>query len=357
MFNIDNKKLFKMLGGVIGILLVIIIFFFIIIVIAGSKVRNDKLPLVIEQAAIKYYADHKDELPKVEGDSVTLDASTLISSKYMKSFEKMSRNTGCSAKIVTTNNNGEYNHIVSVDCNEFKTQSIYDVVSNTVTKTGDGLYLENCEYYYKGEYVDNYVKIGEELFRIVSIDKDGNIKLTNTTFTKKLYAWDDRYNVEMRSAIGINNYSLSRIKEHIDSEYDKFDNNLKKHIIMHDWCIGQRSIEDGSLQTNECSDTIKDYVGLITLNEYVRPSMDSNCNSIFTGACANYNYLVDLYDDDAWSAISTSDNTYQAFYVSGSYIEEENTNRSYKVLLMFYIDGSTIYTSGTGTESDPYVIK
>ena len=98
-------------------------------------------------------------------------------------------------------------------------------------------------------------------------------------------------------------------------------------------------------------------MGLITLNEYVRPSMDSNCNSIFTGACANYNYLVDLYDDDAWSAISTSDNTYQAFYVSGPYIEEENTNRSYKVLLMFYIDGSTIYTSGTGTELDPYVIK
>ena len=356
MFNIDNKKLYKMLGMMMGVLLAFLILVFIFIGIAGSKVADNKLPLVIEQAAIKYYANHEDDLPTV-GEKVTLDASTLISEKYMKSFEKMTKNTGCSAKITVANNNNEYNYIVSVDCNEFKTQTLHDIISNTVTKSGDGLYLSDGEYYYKGEYVDNYVKIGDELYRIVSIDSDGDIKLTSTTFSRQLYKWDDRYNVEKQNPMGINNYLLSRIKEHIDEEYESYKKNLKKHILMHDWCIGKRNTEDGSLQTDECSETVKDYAGMVTLNEYVRPSLDSNCTDVFTGACANYNYLVDIYTKDAWTAVSAADNTYQAFYISGSYVGEMNTNHSYGVLLMFYIDGSTMYTSGTGTEADPYIIR
>ncbi len=357
MLNIDNKKLYKMLGSVMGVLILILVFIFIIIGIASSKVSDKKLPLVIEQAAIKYYIDHEDELP-LEGEKNTLDASTLISSKYMKSFEKMTKNTGCSAKVVTTNNNGEYSHIVSIDCNEFKTQSIYDVVSNTATTTGEGLYSDNGTYYYKGEYVDNYIQINNELYRIVSIDEDGNLKLTSTVLSDSSYSWDDRYNVEkQQDGLGINNYEVSRIREYINAIYSKYNSNLKKHIIKSSWCVGTRSINDGSKTLDECSNTVSDYVGLITLEEYVRPSTDVNCNGVFDGACINYNYLSAMYEKNFWTAIAVSDNSYEAFRIGSGYIEEKRTYISGKVLVMFKIDGSNLYVSGTGTLTDPYVIR
>ena len=356
--NFDNKKLIKMLGTLMGILIVILIFIFIIIGMASSKVSDKKLPIVIEQAAIKYYVDHKDDLPSVDGEKVTLDASTLISSKYMKSFEKMTKNTGCSAKVVTTNNGGEYNHIVSIDCNEFKTQTLSDVVKNTVTKTGDGLYLVNDEYYYRGEYVDNYVRIDNVLYRIVSIDKDGNMKLTSTMLSDSSYSWDDRYNVEKnQDGLGINNYELSRIKENIDKIYEGYSSNLKKHIKNSEWCVGTRGSEDGNMNLDECSKTVKDYVGLITLKEYVRPSLDSNCKGVLDGACVNYNYLSHMYEKNFWTAIAVSDNTYEAFRIGSTYIENKRTYMSCKVLVMFNIDGNELYVSGTGTDVDPYVIR
>lgn len=358
MFNIDNKKLIKILGSVMGALIVVLVIIFIIIGIASSKVSDKKLPIVIEQATIKYYIAHKDELPKEDGEQVTLESSTLINEKYMKAFEKMTKNTGCSANVVTTNNNGEYNHVVSIDCNEFKTQTLYDVVSNTVVSSGDGLYKIDDGYYYRGEYVDNYIMIDNVLYRIISIDENGNFKLMSNTLSDSSYSWDDRYNVEKKQdGLGINNYEVSRIKETIDTIYNGYSSNLKKHIINSDWCIAPRESEDGNMELDECSKTVKDYVGLITVEEYVRPSLDIDCKGVLDGACVNYNYLSHMFEKNLWTITASSDNTYEAFRIGSTFVEAKRTYISCKVYTMFNISGDELYVSGTGTIADPYVIR
>ena len=44
--------------------------------------------------------------------------------------------------------------------------------------TGDGLYEYNSKYYYSGANVNNYVIFNEEIWRIVSIEENGSIKIT-----------------------------------------------------------------------------------------------------------------------------------------------------------------------------------
>ena len=43
--------------------------------------------------------------------------------------------------------------------------------------TQDGLYNYGSKYYYSGQTVNNYVSYNEEIWRIVSIEEDGSIKI------------------------------------------------------------------------------------------------------------------------------------------------------------------------------------
>ena len=358
MLTEENKKMFKMFGMLIGGLVVILVLFFIIIAIMGSKVSNDKLVNLIERATVRYYNDHSEELPKNDGESVRITSETLISNKYMKSFDKSTRNTGCSAEIKTTNNNGQYLHIVSLYCSEYKTREIIDVLKENVVTSGNGLYASNGTYYYRGEYVNNYIKLADKIYRIVSIDSNNNIKLVESTTSNVTYPFDNRYNVERKQdSLGINDYAKSRSKETIDEAYEKYDDSLKKYIINYDWCTAKRGLEDGSMSLNECSSTVKDYVGLITPIEYARVSLDSNCKSVLDGACANYNYLYNIYEYTVWTLTGVAENTYQAFTISYGYVEEKRTNNTVRASIMFNISGENTYISGDGTEAKPYIIK
>ena len=64
-----------------------------------------------------------------------------------------------------------------------------------------------------------------------------------------------------------------------------------------------------------------------------------------------------MYEKNFWTAIAVSDNTYEAFRIGSTYIENKRTYMSCKVLVMFNIDGNELYVSGTGTDVDPYVIR
>ena len=55
-----------------------------------------------------------------------------------------------------------------------------DKLKNNVVTEGDGLYVDTYEdgrYVYKGGDPDNYLKFGGNLYRIISLEKDGTLKI------------------------------------------------------------------------------------------------------------------------------------------------------------------------------------
>lgn len=352
----DTKKMIKTFGVLLGVLIIIFIVLFIFMAISGSKVGNTQLINVIENAAKKYYINHESELPSIDSN-VKISTDTLISANYMKSFDKITKNTGCKGEVVVYNNGGEYLYIPSIKCNEFKTETIGEVLESKVVTSGDGLYKDGDLYYYRGEYVDNYIKIGNTTYRILSME-DGNIKVVDPKLPAETYIWDNRYNVERgEDGLGINDYSKSRLRESINSYYEKMEGSIKKYISKNDWCIEKMDTNNSNIVKTSCNNTISDYLGTITPFEYVRISLDENCNNLYSGTCKNYNYFNEMFNKNMWTITAISNNSYNAMYIYNGAIDYRKTYSDYRTAIMFNIDNDLIYVSGNGTSNNPYVIR
>ncbi len=358
MKNLDanTKKMLKTFGTFVGVLLVLFIFLFVFMGIAGRKVGDTQLLNTVENAAKRYYASNKDNLPKLEGETVKVSTDTLIAEKYLKSFDKITKNTSCSGEVKVTNNGGEYLYTPSLKCSEYKTTTIASKIEESLVSSGDGLYKDGNKYYYRGEYVNNYIKIGPITYRIISIDNNGYIKIINPTLGKNSYLWDDRYNVEKnQNGLGVNIYEKSRLREELTDVYNSLDVNTKKYIVKYDLCVGKRSSE--VINDEECLTKLKDYVGAITAYEYVSASLDENCKNIYSGSCSNYNYLSKIFTKNTWTMTGVSSNTYEVIYASSSTLDVKKTSGSARIAALYNIDGNNIYVSGDGTEKNPYVIR
>ncbi len=69
----------------------------------------------------------------------------------------------------------------NIKCNP---KIVKEKLLENLTTVGEGLYADEYEegrYVYKGENPNNYLKFNDELWRIVSLEKDGTIKILKTT--------------------------------------------------------------------------------------------------------------------------------------------------------------------------------
>lgn len=359
MKNLDEstKKMLRTFGLLVGAVIAVFIILFIFMGLSGKKVGDTQLVNSIENAAKRYYAANKDKLPTKEGETVKVTTDTLISEKYLKSFDKLTKNTGCSGEVKVTNNGGEYLYNPSLKCSEYKTTTIKDKIESTLVNSGDGLYKEGSEYYYRGEYVDNYIKIANTVYRVVSIDKNGYVKVINPNVKTSNQQWDNRYNTELTAnGVGVNDYEKSRLREFIDSYYEGLDAKTKAYIVKHNWCVGKRAISNTNFNANECNKTYNSFLGTLLPSEYARVSTDSLCKNIKDGACSNYNYLKKILPG-TWTSIGVTDNTYEVMAFGGTSIYYTDASDSADVAIAFHISGNNLYVSGDGTEASPYVIR
>ena len=350
----STKKMVKTFGMIIGAVVLLFIVVMIVLMIVNAKVNNGQLLNVLENSSKKYYSAHQNELPK-ENESVIITAETLIANKYMKPFEKLTKNTNCSGKVIVSNNGGVYVYEPSVVCQEYKSVNIATKLAENVVQENAGLYKDGDTYYFKGEYVNNYIKIGNIVYRILSFDNE-KMKLIDTKITEKTYQWDNRYSHEIGKTLGINDYSKSRIRELYQMKYDEYDANVKKYIVKADWCIGKRAKFNFDIKNDECGATIDDYLGMITPYEYARASLDVNCLDIRGGSCNNYNYLSTVFNAPVWSAITLSDNTYQAYMFNRGFAVSDCIEKN-KLAFLFNISSDNVYVSGNGDVTSPYIIR
>ena len=111
--------------------------------------------------------------------------------------------------------------------------------------------------------------------------------------------------------------------------------------------------KDGKI---ECSTTIEgDYLSLLTAYDFMNASLSSTCKTIVDNNCNNYNYLS-TYPKTFWLLTASSDTTFQGYrYSSG--ISKTRLSSTASARLVANITKNSVYVKGSGTETDPYIIK
>lgn len=366
-----RKKLLKIVGIIAGVFVLLLLIIFLLSVIIGRNYSYDQIEQILKNAGIKYYKVQEVLLPSNEGETSEVDASTLASENYklMKPLSKLRKNDTCSGKVVVQKVNNDYVYTPYLDCGDkYKTEELYKAVIelNKPVTSGNGLYQMNGEYVFRGETVNNYLKLSKGLFRIVKITSDNKILLIPQFDTYYSGVWDDRYNNEMGFSTGINAYQPSRIRTTLATIYSsKIDNftllsdNDRQKLTSFALCIGKRGPEEENNSGSvECSDTLDNQmIGLLTVSDYLNASIDDNCKKTTSKSCQNYNYLK-TKGTPWWLITAINTKTSDVYYVNtDGYVQNSNAlNYSY-VRPTVMLNNNVMIKSGVGTEKEPFILK
>ena len=284
-------------------------------------------------------------------------------------------------------------------------------ISVPTVESGDGLYADEYEpgrYIYRGQDPDNYITFNNETWRIISKEADGTYKiirndvLSNRAFdaanhrstANNSYCTRPQYGCGVYAAVsgtfsspsGSQSGTVtedSSIKIYLNDDY--YVNNInsiaKGQMTSHSFNIGavERLDRSGakadSIEKNIAGEKMYTWtgnVGLVNVSDILRASTNPLCTSAttsFNGANeCNSNYLLDkgsassLYywtinaysfesggiSNNAWDGIANSSDANVSSNVAS------NSNSAPRPVVFLKSDTTL---SGSGTESDPFVIN
>ena len=295
-----------------------------------------------------------------------LSVETLVSEGHMKALNQYTDdNVSCTGKVVMLKNGNDYTYVPKLECGE-------DYVSNNLAKTlisesnivteGNGLYKMDGEYVYRGEKLDNYVSFAGKIWRVLRVTKNNEIRLIQEDIFDKV-DWDNRYNSDKKTTSGINDFEInginSRIKDDLLEIYngETFSSEDKAKLVPKQLCIGKRTYNDNTKNGNtECQVLTEEYfsIGLLQVNEYLIPSLDTGCTGLSQRQCTNYNFLS-TYEDSFWTITASAQNTYDVYHID--YTPQLITARKKSgIKLVVNVSGEVNYAKGNGTIDSPYVI-
>lgn len=367
-----RNKLIKLLGVAVGLLVLIIIIVAISSAIKASSkgYSYEQIEEIMRKAAVSYFEDYPESLPQSESQVMEISSDTLTSAGKMKDISSYtSKGVTCTGKVKVSKVGASYNYSPYLSCGDSysSTRLLEVAIASTVT-SGYGLYKVDSDYIYRGETVNNYVKLDNNLWRIVKIASNNDIVLISDTYYSIFLPWDNRYNTNSKYNSGINNYATSRIKESLESLYLQdttnkkvapiLSNNDKSKLVAFNQCVGKRKKEETEKNNSiECASTYDNvYIGLLTVSDYMLASADENCKTSIDPVCQNYNYLN--IKQDYWLATATEESTDTVYYVSKSGTIKTGISSNYAgVRPVIHLNGSTMVSGGSGTKSDPYLIK
>lgn len=361
----ESKKKIKLLGiGLIGFIMLIIIIA-IIVAIINRKTSYEDMEIIMSKAAYSYYQDNLGKLPTESSKTSVVDETTLVNGKYMKSIKKYTKDETCKGRVEVTYNNGDFDYQTYLTCNSFTTILLKDQIKkdNLLVTSGAGLYDENGILRFRGEKLNNYLKVKNTIYRIIKIDNEDKIYIIPENMDdndeKVFVYWDDRYNSEEQINCGINDYSLSRIKDSLDVIYNSLDKELKAKTTNFTACVANRS-ENDIINTGdiECSKKIENStISLLPIYEYIRASIAPACQTTSSKECKNYNYM---YTDSYmwWSGTGDSTNTDKIYSVNYSGEIDKDRGNSRKVArYVVALKANTLLKEGNGTKKSPYQIR
>ena len=396
-----DKKMIKYVAILVGLIVLTILFLLITNSIKGGvKYSYEDIETKLVTAAKKYVENKKKNninvLPDAEGDSFTLSANTLINEDYLDDLSSYAKDdVVCNGSVEIFNaGNNNYDYVPNLICgNVYRTsvklaEKVVEDNDSGVTQ-GSGLYQrvngkfvtdysdltgggsDSFEYVFRGDDVNNYVKIDDNLWRIVAIDDSDNVLLIFNSHSQRAMAWDEKYNEDVNKYHGINTYESNGLESNAFKSVNEFygetvvlrdrevySPKTKYLITPMDLCIGKRSPDDSDLSgKSECSVILENQkMGLLPAYYYMSASLDSGCTSVVSKNCGNYNYLSQ-FDDYWWLLTANSENTNEAYTVSKKYVESSLCNYKADIRPIIKLGSRVLYSDGNGTLSNPYTVK
>lgn len=363
-----KKRMKKMAIYIMGGFVILMVILAIMSLFTKKNYSYDEVENILKSSAMNYFADHKKNLPVNANQIVEITDKTLTSSEYMKSLDEyLKSDVSCSGKVVVRKVDKNYSYTPYLDCgSSYSSKPLYTALTKKVVTSGDGIYKTNDGYTFRGENVNNYVKLDKSLWRVVKINSDNSIVLLLDGTYAFNYTWDDRYNKELDYNAGINAYNASRVKSYLNDIYndnDEDDAILSKsdrlRLVKFNLCIGSRSIGDSSKDNSlECSQTVANQkIGLLTVSDYMNASLDASCNNATSYSCQNYNYLATA-DSDWWLATSVAGTTDSVFSVGDvGVINNESASSYADIRPIVSLSNTTFISGGKGTKNNPYKLK
>ncbi len=270
------------------------------------------------------------------------------------------------------------------------------LTATSITNKENGLYQStdtnsgNVTYYFRGTTLNNYVKFADRLWRIIRINEDGTVRMiTNNLIDSDstIKSSFKKYSANLTPSDMY--YSGSDIKNTIDNWYTTNLQAYDSKIATSSYCEQAKAAKesryvDGS-ETNmtlyssytpnfKCTNDTAGHgelnlkIGLINYDELIY------AGNYYTNGTSNYDtYLSTKYDCEL-----CSQNTFWTMSPSGSYKGSSN-NSTYYFPALWTLDYAGIVNSstveielgirpvinlnkdtvvtGTGTYSDPYIVK
>ena len=396
-----DKKLIKY-GIVLGCILIVIIFLAIIFnsTTGGTKYTYDKIETKLVKAAKNYVEDKKkqgmDVLPESPfSEPYYLSADLLAQEEYIKDISEYAKDdTTCVGGVNIYNaGNDKYDYVPDLTCETYhQTVKLVDKViedNDSGVTHGSGLYQridgkfvlddndlnmgtsDDFEYVFRGDEVNNFVKIDDNLYRIVSIDSNNDMLLIYNEHSQRAIAWDDKYNEEVAKYQGVNTFesnglestAYKAIKEFYNGtlvlkDREKYSDKTSYLTVPFNLCIGKRDKEDKDISgKTECKVILEDqFVGLLPAYYYMSASLDPGCETITSKSCGNFNYMSS-FDDFWWLLTANSENTNEAYSVSKKYVDLSLCNYKADIRPTIKLGGRAVYQEGDGTLENPYQIK
>ena len=392
-----EKKLYKYLGifgGVIVLIMLVLLISFSLS--GGKKYKYEDVQDILVNAGKKYAKDHPAVYPVNVGSSYVISSSILVNNGYMKEFNSYINND----ELVCTGNVeifhaslDNFDFVPTFSCgNKYKTVKLADKViedneygviegsglyervdGNFVLKEEDFANGDNyttLEFVFRGDEVNNYVKIDDMYFRIVSIDDQNNLLLIYNGSAKSAYSWDDRYNDEFRKSQGVNIYEQNGIKsramENAENFYNgdivlydkvKFSNKIKYVTTPMTLCVEAKSENDTNMTGKiECEKKLDNQnIGYLAAYQYQSASLDNECKTTTSKNCGNYNYLSQ-FNDSWWLLTGNKDLSNECYSVSRNYISSGICSAKSTLRPVILLGARTLYKDGDGTFDKPYTI-
>ena len=314
-------------------------------------------------------------------------------------FNGLTQNTGYDISVRVTN---------GVDLTAEEEVSASIKLTDNVVTTGDGLYKDSTEegrYIYKGAIPNNYVNFNNELWRIISIETDGTMKIANTkglserafdtagnrsstycnnssngcnawgsnstTYDKNgspVTAISDTYSSSSTYALPGKEASLNTYLN--GDYYNSLISIAQNQIDNHYFNVGTVSASSSNtLETDMLEEGKYKWlgkIGLLNVTDYVKASTNSVCDSIY-----DYDSNTSCYNNSNnhnWLSVTKA--SYPR-YINGSSGSRYNiwglnhtsynigrngtaSANNYGILPALYLKNSVSIISGKGTSTEPY---
>ena len=221
-------------------------------------------------------------------------------------------------------------------------------------------------YVYRGTDPHNYIKYSNKIWRIISIEPDGTLKLLDYQYSK-MDSWDSNNQ---------DNWITSTLKVFLNSNYlstivdtSKLVSGVWESTIIYPSVApgGAYSLQILRQQYNSQETNVTSYaqVGILSIGDYANATNTASCHSniLNTSGCNSGNWLANY---KGWTMnlnsehVDQNNNNY-VYYGNGAGVSDATVSSAQKVYPVVVLDRNSVLLTqpgnNVGTESNPYVLK